>query len=273
MSFPTAVTAAIPTTGTEVLGSMGSGTGLSGLLNYMGVDLAAVETKLGTGSSTPASNTILYGTGAGTSAWQGLTSAQLASILSDETGSGAAVFANSPTIVTPTVASFTNAQHNHTNAAGGGQLSNTSFATGTLGTDKLTNPYKFSVYLSSAQNSTNVAGKINFDAKTFDTGSNVDISVNKGRFTAPIAGIYYFTATATVASNSIYSLILLYKNGVALATQEVANASTTMTPAVSGLYSLSINDYIEVYIISSTTSAMSTGSTNTTFMGFLVSAT
>ena len=38
------------------------------------------------------------------------------------TGSGAVVLATSPTIVTPTVASFANATHNHTNAAGGGQV-------------------------------------------------------------------------------------------------------------------------------------------------------
>ena len=50
------------------------------------------------------------------------TSAQLASVISDETGSGALVFGTSPTIITPTIASFTNATHNHTNNAGGGTL-------------------------------------------------------------------------------------------------------------------------------------------------------
>lgn len=52
-------------------------------------------------------------------------SANLAAALTDETGfsSGAlAVFSKSPTIETPTIASFTNATHNHTNAAGGGTL-------------------------------------------------------------------------------------------------------------------------------------------------------
>lgn len=50
------------------------------------------------------------------------TSANLAAAVSDETGSGAAVFGTSPTIVTPTIASFTNATHTHQNAAGGGTL-------------------------------------------------------------------------------------------------------------------------------------------------------
>jgi hypothetical protein len=52
-------------------------------------------------------------------------SAGIAGALSDEVGSsggGVLVFNNSPTIVTPTIASFANAAHNHTNAAGGGQI-------------------------------------------------------------------------------------------------------------------------------------------------------
>lgn len=38
----------------------------------------------------------------------------------------------SPTLVTPTIASFTNAQHNHQNAAGGGALDAAAIAAGTL---------------------------------------------------------------------------------------------------------------------------------------------
>lgn len=63
------------------------------------------------------------------------TSAQLAGVLSDETGTGSAVFGSSPTIVTPTIASFTNAQHNHTNAAGGGQLTDAALS-GAVGVTK-----------------------------------------------------------------------------------------------------------------------------------------
>lgn len=42
--------------------------------------------------------------------------------VSATTGTTNVVFSGSPTIVTPTIASFTNATHNHTNAAGGGAL-------------------------------------------------------------------------------------------------------------------------------------------------------
>lgn len=65
--------------------------------------IKATEAKVGTGASTPASNTLLIGTGTGTSAWSALTSSQLAGVLSDETGTGSAVFATTPTLVTPKV--------------------------------------------------------------------------------------------------------------------------------------------------------------------------
>lgn len=136
-TFPTSIPSYTSTVGSDVPNTTG-GVGLSGLLNAFEVDITALGTKVGTGSSTPAANTLLYGTGTGTSAWQGLTSAQLASIVSDETGSGALVFGNSPTIVTPTIASFTNANHTHANSAGGGQLTgSTALVNSTVTADKL----------------------------------------------------------------------------------------------------------------------------------------
>ena len=65
------------------------------------------------------------------------TSSELAGVISDETGTGALVFATSPTIVTPTIASFTNATHDHSNAAGGGTLNASAIAAGTMATARL----------------------------------------------------------------------------------------------------------------------------------------
>jgi hypothetical protein len=65
--------------------------------------IKAVEAKLGTGATTPSDNTLLRGSGAGTSAWGALTSAQLAASITDETGTGSAAFATAPTLVTPKV--------------------------------------------------------------------------------------------------------------------------------------------------------------------------
>lgn len=56
------------------------------------------------------------------------TSLQLRGVISDETGTGALVFGTSPTIVTPTIASFTNATHSHLNAAGGGTITEASIS-------------------------------------------------------------------------------------------------------------------------------------------------
>lgn len=61
------------------------------------------------------------------------TSAQLLGVISDETGSGLLVFGTSPTIVTPTIASFVNATHDHSNAAGGGNLTNSALTSGVFG--------------------------------------------------------------------------------------------------------------------------------------------
>ena len=65
--------------------------------------IKAIEAKLGTGASTPSNNTFLIGNGSGTSTYSSLTSAQLAARITDETGTGSAVFASSPTLVTPNV--------------------------------------------------------------------------------------------------------------------------------------------------------------------------
>jgi hypothetical protein len=50
------------------------------LHNQIGVAVEAVETKVGTGSSTPASGTVLTGTGSGTSAWAVPTPAPVSSV-------------------------------------------------------------------------------------------------------------------------------------------------------------------------------------------------
>lgn len=80
----------------------------AGLHNNEVVAIIATETKIGTGATTAAANQLLVGTGSGASTWQGLTSAQLLAIISDETGSGKLVFATSPTLTTPVIASIVN---------------------------------------------------------------------------------------------------------------------------------------------------------------------
>lgn len=75
-------------------------------------EIVAVETKIGTGSSTPTSGKVLRSTGTGVSSWGSIdvttdvtsfSSANLRTLLSDETGTGVAVFGTSPTIATPAI--------------------------------------------------------------------------------------------------------------------------------------------------------------------------
>lgn len=68
MAFPTSVTDVPDTTSSETLATAG-GIGLSAYLDILGVDIEAIETKMGTGSSTPTLNKVLTGSGTGTSAW------------------------------------------------------------------------------------------------------------------------------------------------------------------------------------------------------------
>lgn len=140
----------------------------------------------------------------------------------------------------------------------------------------LTNPYKFSVYRSAAQNSGSGAlAIVNFDTRTFDTGSNVDITTNKGRFTAPVAGFYFFTAQVQVSNNaSAYLLTSLYKNGSEFKRGVQFDISGTLTlgVTVSGLVSLAANDYVEVYCQGSG-APLTVGSVFTYFDGYFVSAT
>lgn len=75
-------------------------------------EIVAIETKIGTGASTPTSGKVLRATGTGTSAWgqtvlstdiATATSADLRGILSDETGTGVAVFGTAPTLGSPAI--------------------------------------------------------------------------------------------------------------------------------------------------------------------------
>lgn len=79
--------------------------------------LEALEAKLGVGASTPTSGKVLRATGTGITSYGQLdvttdvasfTSSNLRTLLSDETGTGVAVFSGSPTITTPAIAAITN---------------------------------------------------------------------------------------------------------------------------------------------------------------------
>lgn len=139
--FPGALPAAGSASASDTLAAAGH----TSLHNTGADESRAIATKVGTGASTPTSGTFLRGNGVGTSAWgqavltsdvsgilpttnggtgqSNLTNLPLTTpVISNPTISGGGSWSGSPTLVTPTIADLTNSQHNHENAAGGGQL-------------------------------------------------------------------------------------------------------------------------------------------------------
>lgn len=117
-TFPTFVPSYTVTAGPDTANNTSGGIGISGLFNAQIIDITALSSKIGTGASTPTNNTVLTGNGTGTSTW----TATLTSF----------------TLVTPTIASFANANHTHANSAGGGQLTGSSaLINSTVTADKL----------------------------------------------------------------------------------------------------------------------------------------
>lgn len=132
---------------------------------------------------------------------------------------------------------------------------------GTISTSSLNNPCKFFVYLGSLQTiDGNSEERVAFDTTIDDTGSNVDITGNKGRFTASINGFYKFEAQVSCAAYSGEILLVdLYKNGSQLIRGD-QNITTTEESYSLGVTSpalqLNSGDYIEVYVYQSETSGM-----------------
>lgn len=235
MAYPTSIPSNTDPTASNKLSSPSH----SQLHQSHNAEIVAIETKIGTSSSTPTANTLLKGTGTGTSAWGTLTSAVLAATVTDETGSGSLVFgtsptiatpaisnptitsggswAGSPTITTPTVASFTNAQHNHTNAAGGGQLTgSTALTNSSVTADKL---------------STGAANATVATAETTTSTSYVDLATS-----GP-------AVTVTIGANGLALVIV-----TADLTNSGGNGISRMSFAVSGATTqASSNDFSTAY--------------------------
>lgn len=209
------------------------------------------------------------------SAFAATTSAELAGVISDETGSGGAlVFASSPTITTPTIASFANATHNHQNAAGGGSLDAAAIGSGTMATDRLgsgtanattflrgdqsyTEPIAltpcFIAYPSGTKTATTLTfTKIDANTELLDTNSFYDKDTNY-RFTPTIAGKYLFYGLATVndLADAAEMVIAFYKNGSEHTRgQNMISGAANSDTASDGLALIDMNgstDYVEFF--------------------------
>lgn len=137
------VTLTAPTSGSTITVADGKILTANNTLTFTGSDSASVAFGGG--------GTAAY-TGNKLSAFAATTSAELATVISDETGSGLLVYGTSPTIttpavtggtltsstlVTPTVADLSNMTHAHTSNAGGGLLGAAAIGSGTIATARL----------------------------------------------------------------------------------------------------------------------------------------
>tara|TARA_Y100000114_G_C11651090_1_gene274244 strand:- start:26 stop:544 length:519 start_codon:yes stop_codon:yes gene_type:complete len=137
----------------------------------------------------------------------------------------------------------------------------------------------FHVRLSSSTGATGVQGNLVFNEEDFDIGSNYDTS--NGRFTAPIAGIYFFSFDALVTNSSggalpanAYTRVRFLKNGSSgLFSQFSYNfTGTTQYNTINRIdcIQLSANDYIQVQVQQNHVYTDATGEFDPVFQGFLI---
>lgn len=276
--------ASTPTSGTVL---RGNGTGTTA---YDQVHLASdVSGILPAGSG----GTGIGSLGSGISTFLGSpSSSSLSSAIADGTGSGSAVFSSSPTINSPTITSatlnsstlnaptiadFSNADHNHTNSAGGGVLSGSAVPNLSLSLQSLSNPYKFSAYKSSgAGNQTINTGaetQITFDTEDFDTNNNFASST----YTAPVAGFYCFMAALGYGSTASQTRLIatLLVNGTDYKRSEDRNtAALSGTANLNTFIKLSAGDTVSIggTPVGANTAILG-AQLNTWFQGYLVSQT
>ncbi len=135
---------------------------------------------------------------------------------------------------------------------------------------RVTTPYQPS-FAASHTNNTLVTGEIVWGTEHFDTGSNY--STSTGRFTAPVAGVYFFRAHTLVQNAAAgEARIAIYKNGAGLQGIRfitVKPANTWWSLICEGHLSLAVNDYVSIVIEQNPSSIYSDANYNS-FSGHLI---
>lgn len=145
------------------------------------------------------------------------TSAGIAGAVSDETGSGALVFGTTPTLgspilTTPTVASFVNAAHDHTNAAGGGQLTISAFSstTGSGAVVGATSPTLVTPTIASLTNAQHThanaagGGQLTIAAFSSSTGTGAVVAGTSPTIATPALTLRTQADNTAIVANSPY---------------------------------------------------------------------
>lgn len=144
----------------------------------------------------------------------------------------------------------------------------------TVYSNKLYNPYKFSVTRTAAVTSNSSFVLVAFDGEDFDTGNNVSAGV----FTAPVSGFYQFNwqAQMDTAGSSIQFLAALFKNGSRFRDGNTETVNGAAGSVGAAFLKLNAGDTIDIRVYSTTSKALSVGGTGgpiPVFSGYLVSLT
>lgn len=83
---------------------------------------------------------------------------------------------------------------------------------------------------------------IPLNSTTFNIGSNYSTSTY--RFTAPVAGIYFFRAQVYKQASGNASRLRLYKNAADVRVYQYISATDTYTFGITGVISLTVGDYV-----------------------------
>lgn len=127
-----------------------------------------------------------------------------------------------------------------------GIILNQHIAAGNLYASKLNNQHKFLAYHNTTQSLAD-GSKVSFNTEVYDTGSNFASS----RFTAPVAGFYFFHAQLFIQSGSTgTNRLRVYKNGTLLLTGDSAAASGGNDISLNAVACLQLaqNDYVEINV-------------------------
>ena len=244
------VLATSPTLVTPALGTPASAT----LTNATGLPISTGVSGLGTGIATFLATP---------------SSANLASAVTDETGSGALVFATLPTFGGTGI-----------KLSGSTSGTTTVVSSATAGTTTLTLPATtstlaidgpaFSAYSSASQSfSSNTLTKVTFDTEEFDTNNNFASS----RFTPTVAGYYQITGGLSANTALGYFFTAVYKNGSAYKRGNNYSTNSPFSPNAQTTALVYLNgstDYVEFYGIGSSSFSTYSGVDTVYMQGVLV---